>query len=532
MLKFLLCSVLLFAPLLQGIWNFKIQFAVSVLFFLFFSFLLVRSILAHTAAPFVISRENIPPICVLFLAFLSFLLSPVKTLIYHDLINFSIGIAVFYIALNADKGSEKYFKICLRVCAWFAACLGAYQKFALAEEALYSSFLNSNAFALFILMMIPFAVSIKDYPLILLLAFNLVFTGSAAGFLSLAAVLWVFSVNPVRNPPCPKGTAAAPPMAGLISNGVKNSGKGRKWILLLSAILILFAYFSAGFDLKSVYDRIIWWKSAFKMALDRPVAGFGTGSFLYIYPAYHAPVQWGTSSIYVHNYFLEFLSENGFPAFAVWLFFLFSRFRQIEGWRKYSILAALFHSVVDFGLALPGIFWVFCYIIVPEPIPTPRVSNFSPMRILLTRGVVKVMPAVFVIFCLMLAFISFSVKEFRASLALESASKCRHRLWRGSAECGSQTGDVECVLQKIQAVDSAGESPLALNFLGDVYLDMAQSAKDRRLFFESAVCFERLLLLNPYDSSAYFKLKLIYETNGEQELKTALLERRSKIFKW
>ncbi|MBI4656907.1 MAG: GTPase ObgE [Elusimicrobia bacterium] len=35
-------------------------------------------------------------------------------------------------------------------------------------------------------------------------------------------------VNPVRNPPCPKGTAAAPPMAGLISNGVKKIGGGFK----------------------------------------------------------------------------------------------------------------------------------------------------------------------------------------------------------------------------------------------------------------------------------------------------------------
>lgn|GEM_PF-4885839 len=71
----------------------------------------------------------------------------------------------------------------------------------------------------------------------------------------------------------------------------------------------LFVLALAGVEPRSVSDRLDWWTAAWRMVSDRPFLGFGAGSFAFVYPEYRGGP--GLSAVYAHNYYLEFLAENG-----------------------------------------------------------------------------------------------------------------------------------------------------------------------------------------------------------------------------
>ena len=119
--------------------------------------------------------------------------------------------------------------------------------------------------------------------------------------------------------------------------------------------------------------RLPIWRAAIAMALDHPVFGHGWGSFDFLVDGYR-DTPTGLDTSYAHNDYLQVFAETGIVglSFVVWLLALLAR-RIVRGlsspmipearftilWLAIGIVAALVHSVADFGLRIPGVAFMF-----------------------------------------------------------------------------------------------------------------------------------------------------------------------------
>ena len=135
-------------------------------------------------------------------------------------------------------------------------------------------------------------------------------------------------------------------------------------------------------DLKNTggFSRLQVAKDSIQMFEDRPLTGWGLGTFPVIYPKYRT----FATDLYVneaHNDFVQLLVETGIVGFAAGLFLLVVVFRRgfaqlrdpdYSSWRTAAVAASLagvvgitVHSLFDFNLQIPAnalIFYVLCAI--------------------------------------------------------------------------------------------------------------------------------------------------------------------------
>lgn len=484
---FLIAAVLSISPLLGALWNLEIQTIIQSLvliaFLTYVSFFLYRGRLSS----FLFDNKGKCVVFVFGLSAISLILSPIKNLITGEWLNLFCGLAILVLSRGiTEKQEKKIFKL-LEISAYIICCIAFYQVLLVGVWPPSSTLINSNSLAFFALMIIPLAVSVKNYALAGIMFLVLVLSSSLGGLAAFvfAAGIYLAETYEIRS---------------------------RKFIVSIGVIAALLAvYFVFSVDFKSVSDRLIWWRDGFKIFIDRMLMGFGYGSFSFIYPAYHAPTAGGLSSIYAHNYFLEFLTENGIIAFAIWFMFLFRTAIKGRPILKYSIIAALAHSFVDFGLSLPFNFWLFCFIV--------GINNKAD-----NSGEYKKIPYAGFYIVIVLVLLASGLNYGYTRLNLNNLYKnIMH-----SSQKDFKTS--EKLFDKAIAID--GGNSLIYKLKGNLYYLVAREKKDRFLFFEAASAYEEALIFNPYDKASYDKLLEIYEYFGEKKLIDDIVLRRDKVFKW
>lgn len=157
-------------------------------------------------------------------------------------------------------------------------------------------------------------------------------------------------------------------LAGWASLAWAFFGSGRRragWAVLLSPLLlaILLPQERLGSLLKlgdpHAYRRLDIWGTALAAFAERPLSGWGPGSFRYVFevfkfPAFNGVSFFGHSTVHAHSEPLHLLAETGLPGAALYVSAFWVSFRRSAG----SVLAvpALFlflHSCVD------GIFYAW-----------------------------------------------------------------------------------------------------------------------------------------------------------------------------
>ncbi|MEQ1946435.1 MAG: O-antigen ligase family protein [Bryobacteraceae bacterium] len=103
--------------------------------------------------------------------------------------------------------------------------------------------------------------------------------------------------------------------------------------------------------------------STIEVISERPIRGFGLGTFPQIYPS-HARLDAGALVQHAHNDWLEWCAEGGIPFALVWLTLAISTvpgaFRSKWG---LGVGAVFVHALVDYPFAKPGLAaWVFALI--------------------------------------------------------------------------------------------------------------------------------------------------------------------------
>jgi len=126
-------------------------------------------------------------------------------------------------------------------------------------------------------------------------------------------------------------------------------------------------------------------RDAFRMFRNKPILGWGLGTFPVVYPQYRTFY----TNFFVnqaHNDYLQLLAEMGFLGFATMVWFLIvlyrSALRKIGNWTSdltgavtlactLGFTGILVHSLVDFNLQIPAnasLFYVFCTLAAAPPL--------------------------------------------------------------------------------------------------------------------------------------------------------------------
>ncbi|MEW6052666.1 MAG: O-antigen ligase family protein [Nitrospirota bacterium] len=169
-----------------------------------------------------------------------------------------------------------------------------------------------------------------------------------------------------------------------------SKGANRKRGIIIVVIFVLIAFSVGWFGWEPIFERfekvrspegdirelrVEIWKDSMNIIRDFPLFGTGFGSFVNIYPKYRT-ITGDRVADHAHNDYLEILSDGGFVAFALCLWFVlvltYKAFRNFLRRREiYSIylfiaavsglLSILMHSITDFNLHIGanGLYFFF-----------------------------------------------------------------------------------------------------------------------------------------------------------------------------
>ena len=479
MLSYIFIFVLGFSPVLQAVFALPLQLALQravLLGCLAWAFLgaygpgLPRGLAAKRFYPLWAAAG---------LSFLSLLASPFKGYVFNEWGNYAAGLLIFIFASFLNKEERGKAERAVLWGAWLVFAVSLLQAFALENFIARPPLTNLNALALYAVMLIPLALEHRNWPLIWAMVILVVWTQSLGAILA--------------------GLAAA----GLYALSRLKGGDRKESLRLLAGLAAVAVPVFYLLQADSVAGRLAWWRSAWEMFSLRPLAGFGHASYTWAQAAFQAAGAYREHAIYAHNYYLEFLAENGLPAALAWFWLLFAAARAKTGLVKYSVIAALVHSILDFGLSVPANFWIFCLLLSS---PSEEAGLFKPSR--------RAAGAALLFACLLLA--ALAALDFR-SLAFEKA--------RGRAASAAGLSAAEAELRP--ALETGLFRAPALELLGRLGAADTSAAPG----FRSSVYYEMALLENRYSAAAWGALGRIYAQPGLEERAAGLERRRLEVFK-
>ncbi len=479
MLVYIFSAVLALAPVLQAVFDLPLQLAfqrAALAGCLAWLFLGLRS---RGFPRGLLEKRFYPLWAAAALSLFSLVFSPFRGHIFNEWGNYAAGLLLFAFGSFLDPAERARVVRALLWGAWLVFGFSLLQAFVLGNFASHPPLTNLNALALYSVMIIPAAIEAGMWPL--------------AGAMIILMV-WTQSVGAVL---------AALAAAGLYAAG-RLKGKELKenaWLLAVLAALAVAALYLLQAD--SIAGRLAWWKSAWDMFSARPVLGFGHASFTWAQAMFQGSGVFREHAIYAHNYYLEFMAENGLLAALAWFWLLFAAARARAGLIKYSVIAALAHSFVDFGLSVPANFWVFCFLL-----SSPAEAGGAVLsRGATARGLAAAL-------LMGLALLSVDLR----SLNYERA--------RNSALAAMAAGAPERAEAELRpALGTKLFRAPALEFLGR--LNLASPGGE----FRAAVHYEEALLENRYSAEAWLSLRKLYSAPGRERDAAGLELRRQEVYR-
>ena len=329
MLAGLVGTVVAAGLLLRGAWDLWAQSAVILLLLAAFAvWLSVRVAAGWVPRP--ASRLLAWVSALVVLSALSAWMSPVPAYSRPAWAAAAAGLALFPLVSVLDFEDREKVEGFMRAAGWTLVLLAVYQRFH-GDLRPAATFLNTNAFAGSILLLLPVAARAGDWALCAGLLFCLWWTRSVGAWLGLSAAL-ILHRRTVGTVSFWSGSAAG--FVGLVA-----------------------AY--AKFQSPETLHRVEWWKAAWRMAAGAPWLGLGPGAFAYALPSYVSGRP-ELSSLFAHQYFLETAAERGWPYALLWAWGLAMLLKPASASRRFGPVAALIHGLVDYSLSVPGVFWLFC----------------------------------------------------------------------------------------------------------------------------------------------------------------------------
>jgi hypothetical protein len=417
------------------------------------------------------------------------------------------------------------------------------------ERRAFSTFVYPNIFAAFLITLIPVSFALIFSPrqplspagkepkamgwlklsgllLTLLFIITLSVTKSAGAILILFLVclLWLANIWAKR---------ISPP-------GIKNrrrypAGKYFPHLVLFGGFLLLFLALTSLKmvpHILSLRDRFFYWASALEIFKQRPVLGFGPGSFGVQYARFKIPLAMETQ--HSHGIFFEILAEDGLLGVITFLWFWVLLLQKAwkgaaTGLQKgifWGILALFLHGQIDFDWADPSL--ATYLFVLPAFIPLSGVNpkRFIPLKTTAIpagqksehrrRSLTRITAGLIILVLLTAGFhlakIHRAGKIYQNGLDLLSAGNGGQGLTLLNEAIAIEPGNPDYYAQ-----------------LGALFYQAGEAGKNQTYFQKSAAAYQQACKTEPYAASFRFRLGLSAESVAEMtgDQRWALLAEQS-----
>ena len=146
----------------------------------------------------------------------------------------------------------------------------------------------------------------------------------------------------------------------------QNAGKYKFVLPFILAALIFISVLKLNSG-TYLFDRMIWWKAAWKMFLANPLKGAGWGNFETLYLFYRP--AFSINTLYAHNLLFQLLSESGILGFASFFLMIYILIFKNASDRSdvfpdskimtVSVLGFLSFNLLDYGFYVPSHLMLF-----------------------------------------------------------------------------------------------------------------------------------------------------------------------------
>lgn len=330
-----------------------------------------------------ISWEKIPLLLFGSLLVLSFAFSQTKNVGFSEVLAF-LSMIVFYLIFSNQRleWKEKFLRL-VKIAAILAVTIGFVLYFTLENVRMFGPFFNvlargnnwPNAFAMFLLMTWPLMLlSKRKFLALSLIIAALLLTFSRGAMLVLLGQVLILAVYYF-------GRIGKKQILGAVGVGLMAIAIffGSNYLRSLNHQVMDVekrVTFGNGEAVTSGQERLEFWEGAVKLALEKPLLGWGPFSFRYAYN----PIQktFLANADHPHNIFLKIAVESGIPAMLCFIaFFLgililvIKRFSGLDQKSKdlvfvlgLAVVGALTHSLIDYNFNFfANLFLFFAYLI-------------------------------------------------------------------------------------------------------------------------------------------------------------------------
>ena len=384
------------------------------------------------------------------------------------------------------------------------------------NRRVFSTFVYPNVFAAFLIALLPIAFSLAAAPpkskkgeipadklfgilLLLIFGFTLALTKSSGAIMTIFLVFLLW-------------------LAYLWTKRVK---RYYPYLILFGGFLFLFLVLNSLQmvpHILSLRDRFFYWASSLEIFKQRPVLGFGPGSFGVQYARFKIPAAMETQ--HSHSIFFEILAEGGILGIATFLWFWVLLFRKTwkgaaTGLQKgifWGTLALFLHNQIDFDFADPSL--ATYLFILPALIPLsglnstgliplktaaiPAGKRNERRRRSLTQFVSGLIILILLTAGFHLAKIHRAEKIYQNGLALLSAGDGSRGL---------------TLLRNASEINPG--NPAYYAQLGALFYRAGEAGKNQIYFQKSAYAYQKACKAEPYSASFRFRLGLSAESAAE-----------------
>ena len=369
------------------------------------------------------------------------------------------------------------------------------------NRRIFSTFVYPNIFAAFLIALIPISLSLAASPpktgkgeipadkffgviLLLIFGFTLILTKSSGAIMTIFLVFLLW-------------------LAYLWVRRVK---RYYPYLILFGGFLFLFLLLNSLKmvpHILSLRDRFFYWTSSLKIFAERPILGFGPGSFGVQYARFKIPAAMETQ--HSHSIFFEILAEQGLLGiitfFWFWILLLQKSWKgAVTGLQKglfWGVLALFLHTQVDFDLADPSLatyLFILPALIPLKTVVIPAGKKGEHRRRSLTQFVSGLIILILLTAGFHLAKIHRAEKIYQNGLSLLSA--------------GDGSGGLT-LLKKASEINPG--NPAYYAQLGALFYRAGEVVKNQVYFQESAYAYQKACKAEPYSASFRFRLGLSAE---------------------
>ncbi|MCZ6719515.1 MAG: O-antigen ligase family protein, partial [Gammaproteobacteria bacterium] len=272
----------------------------------------------------------------------------------------------------------------------------------------------------------------------------------------------------------------------------------------------------------SIHQRSVIWHASAELLRDAPWYGLGPSTFGLAYPAY-SPVEDLSSLQYVHNDYLQFWIELGYPGVllllwlglsVIWMFVKVIRSNDVADERRIEaaglfagMLAVAAHSVFTYNFNILAIAILFGFVlgrfVALAPTPSARGWCVKPSAILGKN-----------------AFYALSIIALMFPVSLLASFGVMDHFYT-KAKAALIAGDLGLAEQSLTRAEQLFDTSdiqyaRAVLYMEAIHALPGSDSARRKQFYELASgALERTEAVNPYESNAYFGRAMLYQDNPQ-----------------